>query len=285
MNIDAKKFRNLAEYIEPFQTRFKRFNYHDYSSNSQNNGTFMQKRYKLPSYLKTEHKLSDEVFDTVEAHATSVQDSLFHLFLDNFIDSYTEKNWNDKQRMVIKFKEYLSMQFEIMRRNKDDNLNLIKELDFDSNIITDEMKFFISRFFNVNIIVIDDNKTNLIFYEPEFQRHKAYIVMYETDDGIFSMIKEEENAANVNVMRSTTQFVSDLVDNFACKNHILGNLLMKTRKKGISDDLIEKVCNVNYKKLLLADLRKLAEKEGIDIKKKKKSELIAELMAMTGRKK
>jgi hypothetical protein len=133
--------------------------------------------------------------------------------------------------MVNKFKEHLQIEFEVMKRNRDDSVSLLN-IDFSNNIMSDDLKFYLSRIFNANLIFIDNFATNLFYYEPDFQQRKAYLVFYESDDGVFYMLSD--TLTNDVIFNSTHSFVSTLVNNIdVSKNIVLFNLLKRSKRRNL----------------------------------------------------
>jgi hypothetical protein len=217
-----------------------------------------------------EHAQSDIDTDEYNFVPTTGKDSFLHCILKALYTQYDTLSWVNKTKLVTILRDSLLYKLNIIRGINDIIVNLdeslIKQGIKSTELVSLEAKCYISAFFNINIIIIDQRQFDLIISDKIYCPYKTTIILYESDDGTYYILHDIANDKNIYCL-SNSDLLKSLHPKFPANN----KYYIESSTENIVDiDPIKSAESADFKKLMkfsLVELQNLAEKENISITK------------------
>jgi len=164
---------------------------------------------KLPEHVKKH--ITD--IDNVEIVSTTANNSLLHCFLKALHDGYDDLEWSKKQNLFNLMQEELVNKIFVKRdcnktlkKIKESSIKIGLELKMMNN---PEALLYLTIYFGINIVLIDDREIEYYSAESEFIACKSSFILYLSDKGIYYLVSYNGNLLHT---LSNSQLLTDLIN-------------------------------------------------------------------------
>lgn len=270
------------------QLKYRRLHFEDYTRELAPRPATLSTRITLPSFFRT---LFDEGANLAVQSVSGKKYSLWHCFLYAVYPKYIELSWYERKALVDGLIDELN--HDVRRYFQKDPIILSTNMDpddvrFHDQLPSDELVYYLSSKFQINIVICDTTRIYFYFPEQKFNRELPTIMFYRDDHPTFHVITVNDQviAQDDYLMRGFYQTVPEV-------NRVLAEHTPMRKK----DDDGKFVLNHQYAEvnnltpaqtfelevrpklngMRIDELQALAERYGLPIEKQGKTKMVKKL--------
>ena len=174
------------------QRKYKRLHFSDFTKELALKPATISNRMQLPSFFKT---LFDDNYN-VQVHSVSGKKySFWHSFLYVCFPDFINTTWFERKKIVDQLIDELDHDvecyFTLDKQIKETNMSP-NEVKFQQLLPSDELIYYISSKFNINIILCDTTKLYFYYKNITFNREHPTMILYRDDSPMFHVISIDD---------------------------------------------------------------------------------------------
>ena len=174
------------------QRKYQRLHFSDFTKELAPKPATISNRLQLPSFFKT---LFDDKYN-IQVHSVSGKKySFWHCMLYALYPNYIDKSWNERKVLVDKLIDELNhdvdQYFTLDSQIKETNMKS-SEVRFQDLVPSDELIYYLSSKFNINIVLCDTTKFYFYFKRLSFNKDQPTVIFYRDDSPVFHVISIDD---------------------------------------------------------------------------------------------
>lgn len=274
----------LVKLVGDTQLKYRRLHFKDYVRELAPRPVTLTNRITLPSFFQS---LFDEGANLAVQSVSGKKYSYWHAVLHCMYPNYIDMTWYDRKNLVDHFIDELNhdVQSYFQRDSTISKTNLDSEnVRFHSNLMSDELNYYLSSRFQVNIIICDT--TRIYFYFPgiSFQSELPTIMLFRDDSPTYHVITVDDRSVTTSnddhdrvVMKGLYETVPEV--NRVLKEHTPEhNIELYSQVNQLTPEQSFKMeTQPKLSAMRLAELQVLAQKYGLSIEKDGKTKKVKKL--------
>lgn len=236
----------IVKLLGDTQLKYRRLHFEDYTRELAPRPATVSNKIQLPSFFKS---LFDDGVNLAVLSVSGKKFSLWHSFLYVTYPGYIDLSWYDRKSLVDSFIDELNR--DVTRYFAKDEIITDTNMDvvnvrFHDHMPSDELLYYLSSKFKINLIVCDTTMLNFYFPGYSYNSSDPTILLYRDDSPTFHVITVDDRPITSGYDRHDQSVTSMLHDtapevNRVLKEHISKPKHVQAKVKAKPDDSVPKV--------------------------------------------